>query len=101
MQEKIKNKGDRMLKNILSGCSRDFKSKIIEMIGNIPFSKQMIGSFLFIPEPQLSEYIDELLDENLILQVGFFRCVITEKEQPFYGTEKLLYNFNNPQNGHS
>lgn len=78
------------LEKILNKVKRDFKISIVEMMNNASFSKPMIGSFIFIPEPYLSEYFNELLQEKKIFEVGIFYCKVSNTVQPFYGTQKTV-----------
>lgn len=85
------------LEKILNKVKTDFKIKIVEMMKNDQFSKQMIGSFLSIPEPYLAEYFKELLEEKKIFEVGIFNCEVSKTVQPFYiaENEHLLAFLNN------
>lgn len=84
---------------ILNKLKPGFKIAIVEMMDNAPFSKQMIQNFRFIPEPQLSEYFNELLEEKKIFEVGVYYCNVSKTEQLFYGTEKIVTLFTSFKNG--
>lgn len=87
------------LENLLNKAKKDFKIIIIDFLDLAPFSKQMIPKLKFIPEPQLSEYFNELIEEKKIFEVGVFYCNVSKTEQPFYGTQKVLTIFKSNQNG--
>ncbi|REG96162.1 hypothetical protein [Flavobacterium aquicola] len=87
------------LENLLNKAKKDFKIIIIDFLNFAPFSKQMIPKLRFIPEPYLSEYFKELLEEKKIFEVGVFYCNVSKTEQPFYGTQKVLTIFKSLQNG--
>lgn len=88
-----------ILEKILNKIKTDFKIIIIGFLDLAPFSKQMIPKLKFIPEPQLSEYFNELLEEKKIFEVGVFYCNVSNSEQPFYGTQKVLTIFKSLQYG--
>lgn len=87
------------LEKILNKVKTEFKIIIIDFLDLAPFSKQMIPKLKFIPEPQLSEYFNELIEEKKIFEVGVFYCNVSKTEQPFYGTQKVLTIFKSIQNG--
>lgn len=84
---------------ILNKLKPGFKNAIVEMMSNALFSKQMIRNFRFIPEPQLSEYFKELLEEKKIFEVGVYYCNVSKTEQLFYGAEKIVTLFTSFRNG--
>lgn len=85
--------------SILKFLKRGFKNKIVEIMEFAPLSKQMIGCYLFIPEHYLSEYLNELLEEKKIFEIGLHYCKVSKTQQPIYGSEELLTFFNSFENG--
>lgn len=103
MKKQAITKEERMLKNIQILYSPALKNKIVERLENSIHSKKMIEVWFFIRETIFTECFNEcfneLLEENLIIEIGDFFCPISKINTKFYGTEKLISNLNNIQNG--